>query len=127
MSPRKPTFEVTFELLSRNPKTLLSGSFFWVRLIPGGSGSFRRAGQKLDNNSSFRNSRPWIRDGEPTNKIKFAFFGGEGLVGREENRPKMLLFRVNAMTIEFRMCSFHCREILLSLRRPLLGYMLFGE
>ena len=37
----------------------------------------------------------------------------------EENRPKTLVFKGNAMTIKFWKCKFYCREILLSLRRVL--------
>ena len=42
-----------------------------------------------------------IRDGETTIKIKFSLFRGGGLGGREENRPKTLLFVGNATTIKF--------------------------
>ena len=42
-----------------------------------------------------------LRDGETTIKIKFSLFEGRGLGGREENRPKMLVFVGNATTIKF--------------------------
>ena len=43
---------------------------------------------------------PIIRDGETTIKIKFALLRKLGLGGREENRPKMLLFVWNVTTSE---------------------------
>ena len=39
------------------------------------------------------------RDGEMTIKIKFSLLRGGGLGGREENRPKTLVFVGNAATI----------------------------
>ena len=57
-----------------------------------------------------------LRDGETTIKMKFAVSRGGGLGGREENRPKKLVFVGNATTTKIWKCKFYCREILLSLR-----------
>ena len=54
----------------------------------------------------------FFRDGEMTIKIRFALWGG-GLGGREENRPKTLVFVGNATPIKFWKCKFYCRENLL--------------
>ena len=42
-----------------------------------------------------------LRDGETTIKIKFSLFEGGVLGGREENRPKTLVFVGNARKIKF--------------------------
>ena len=55
--------------------------------------------------------RPGIRDGEMTIKIKFLFFEGGGLCGREGKSSKTLFFMGNATTIKSWKCKFYCREI----------------
>ena len=42
-----------------------------------------------------------FRDGETTIEIKFALLRGVGLGGREENRPKTLIFVGSATAIKF--------------------------
>ena len=64
----------------------------------------------------------WVRESETTIKIKFALFRGGWAGGQGGKLPKTLFFMGNATTIKFWKCKFYCRDILLSLRRLLVGF-----
>ena len=76
----------------------------------------------IGRNTVIPTKKSQVRDGETTIKIKFSLLrGGGGLGGREENRPKMLVFLGNATTIKFESANFIVEKFLLSLRRLLTG------